>query len=188
MSYLFAMAKFNPSLHPRDIAGEFADSGAHSPRNHSKGAPKPKPASKRAKPGKTKARQEPAVDPKVKEALDNESMQLEADDRGLEDMKAEAKRLGHGDQIDPRGILEETGMTQAEYEADLFKRHAELSKKLADLGHSVSYATEMKKAPARKRKPSPRKKTAARKATPRRRSSSSSSSKKRSPGQPAKSR
>ena len=185
MSYLFAMAKFNPSLHPRDIAGEFSDSGAHAPRHRSTGTPKPKAKPGKAKPGKAKASREPAVDPKVKEALDNESMQLEADDRGLEDMKAEAKRLGHGDQIDPRGILEETGMTQAEYEADLFKRHAELSKKLADLGHSVSYATDMKKAPARKRKPSPKKKTAARKATPRRRSSSS---KKRSPGQPAKSR
>lgn len=187
MSYLFAMAKFDPSLHPRDILGEFADSGAHTPRNHSKGAPKPKPAPKKTKPGKTKASRAAAVDPKAKEALDNESMQLEADDRALDDMKAEAKRTGHGDQIDPRGFLEETGMTQAEYESDLFKRHAELSKKLADLGHSVSYATEMKKAPARKRKPSPKKKTAARKAAPRRRSSSSSS-KKRSPGQPAKSR
>jgi len=185
MSYLFAMAKFDPSLHPRDILGEFADSGAHPARHHSKSTPKPKPASKKAKPGKAKASRAAVVDPKVEEALRNEEQQLEADDRGLDDMKAEARRLGHGDEIDPRGFLEETGMTQAEYEADLFKRHAELSKKLADLGHSVSYATEMKKAPARKRKPSPKKKTAARKATPRRRSPSS---KKRSPGQPAKSR
>jgi hypothetical protein len=180
------MAKFDPTLHPRDIAGEFEDSGAHTPRNHSKGAPKPKPAPKRAKPGKTKASRAAVVDPKVKEALDNESMQLEADDRSLDDMKAEARRTGHGDEIDPRGFLEETGMTQAEYEADLFKRHAELSKKLADLGHSVSYASEpMKKTPARKKKPAPRSKPAARRSPTRRKSPTSG---KRSPGSPAKSR
>lgn len=180
------MAKFNPSLHPRDIAGEFEDSGAHTPRNHSKGAPKPKPAPKRAKPAKTKASRAAVVDPKVEEALRNEEQSLEADDRGLDLMKAEARRLGHGDEIDPRGFLEETGMTQAEYELDLFKRHAELSKKLADLGHSVSYTSEpMKKTPARKKKPAPRSKPAARRSPTRRKSPTSG---KRSPGSPAKSR
>jgi hypothetical protein len=75
--------------------------------------------------------------------------------------------------------------------SSLMETFAELKKKLDEVGQMMSDSGMMKKAPARKKKTAPRKaaarKSAPRKAAPRRKSSSSSS-KKRSPGQPAKSR
>ena len=75
--------------------------------------------------------------------------------------------------------------------ASLMETFSDLKKKLDEVGQMMSDSGMMKKAPARKKKTAPRKaaarKSAPRKAAPRRKSSSSSS-KKRSPGQPAKSR
>ena len=90
---------------------------------------------------------------------------------------------------------EEEMPTEAPAEAvvtsSLMETFADLKKKLDAVGQMMSDSGMMKKAPARKKKTAPRKaaarKSAPRKAAPRRKSSSSSS-KKRSPGQPAKSR
>lgn len=80
---------------------------------------------------------------------------------------------------------------EAVVNSSLMETFANLKKKLDEVGQMMSDSGMMKKAPARKKKTAPRKaaarKAAARKAAPRRKSSSSSS-KKRSPGQPAKSR
>jgi hypothetical protein len=158
MSYLIAMAKFDPTTSPEDIA--LAMSGETTT------PPPPSKAKRGKKPGKVKPRKA-APPPAPLEEMPEEEMPEE------------------------EMIEEETAVNPDVVTSSLLEIFADLKKKLDEVGQMMSDSGMMKKAPARKKKTAPRKaaarKSAPRKAAPRRKSSSSSS-KKRSPGQPAKSR
>jgi hypothetical protein len=158
MSYLIAMAKFDPTTSPEDIA--LAMSGETTT------PPPPSKAKRGKKPGKAKPRKA-APPPAPLEEMPEEEMPGE-------EMPGE-----------------ETTVNLDVVTSSLMETFAELKKKLDEVGQIMSDSGMIKKAPARKKKTAPRKaaarKSAPRKAAPRRKSSSSSN-KKRSPGQPAKSR